>query len=119
MKKAIVWTSAVALVVTGCATYRPVVDMKGVDAARYEQDLAECQQYAQQRDPAAQAAAGAIAGAIFGALIAAAAGSRYDRGASARVGAVSGAAGGGAHGAQAQIDIVRTCMRGRGYNVLN
>jgi len=95
------------------------VDLKGVDRSRYEADLAECQQYAQLRDPAAQAAVGAVAGALLGALLGAAAGSRFDHGAMARVGAVSGAAGGASHGAQSQVDIVRNCLRGRGYAVLN
>ena len=117
MRRAVVVACAVSL--AGCAGYRPVVDLKGVDQSRYEADLAECQQYARQRDPAAQAAAGAVAGALLGVLLGAAAGSRFDRGAMARVGAVSGAAGGASHGAESQIDIVRNCLRGRGYAVLN
>lgn len=117
MRTVVVYACIAAL--AGCAGYQPVVDMRGADPSRYRSDLAECQQYAQQRDPAAQAAVGAAAGAVFGALLAAAAGSRYDRGAMARVGAVSGAAGGASHGAQSQVDIIRNCLRGRGYSVLN
>ena len=117
MRKLVVCASVAALL--GCAGYQPVVDMRGVEPSRYQSDLAECQQYARQRDPATQAAAGAAAGAVFGALLAAAAGSRFDRGAMARVGAVSGAAGGASHGAQSQMDIVRNCLSGRGYSVLN
>lgn len=117
MRKLVVVAGLAAL--AACAGYQPVVDTRGVDAARYQADLAECQQYARQREPATQAAAGAVAGAVFGALLAAAAGSRYDRGAMARVGAVSGAAGGASHGAQSQVDIIRNCLRGRGYSVLN
>lgn len=109
----------VAVALASCAQYRPIVDMRGVDRARYESDLQECQQYAAQIDPAAHAAGGAILVGVLGALLGAAAGSRYDAGAMARVGAVSGAAGGAAHGAQTQIDIVRRCMSNRGYSVLN
>ena len=117
MKRAVVLVAAVS--VAACAGYQPIVDQRGVDPTRYADDLRDCQQYAQQRDPAAQAAVRALAGAVLGALIGAAAGSRFSVGASARVGAVSGAAGAGAHGAQSQMDIVRTCLRGRGYSVLH
>ncbi len=37
----------IALGVAGCA-YRPIVDPKRSDMARYETDLAECQQIAEQ-----------------------------------------------------------------------
>jgi uncharacterized protein YcfJ len=104
---------------TACAGYRPVVDMQGVDTARYEADLRECQQYAQQRDPATQAAAGAVVGALLGVALAAAMGSNYSRNTGAAIGAVSGGASGSAHGAESQIQIVRNCMAGRGYRVLN
>lgn len=118
MKRITILLFSAVIAVSGCASYRPVIDTKGVDMSRYEQDLAECQAYAQGENPAAQAAIGAGIGAALGAAIAAAAGSRYDRGASARVGAVSGAAAGTGSGIQSQMDIIRNCLRGRGYNVL-
>ncbi len=104
---------------TACTTYRPVIDTQGVDPARYEADLRDCQQYAQQRDPATQAVAGAAIGALLGVALAAAMGSRYSRNTGAAIGAVSGGASGAAHGAESQIQIVRNCMAGRGYRVLN
>ena len=114
---------SMAIILAGCATsgsnYRPIIDTKNVDMNRYEVDLVECQQYAKQVAGAAQSAAvGAVAGAAFGAILAAAAGSRYDRGASARVGAIAGAAGAAADGEKSQRDIIRSCMSGRGYSVL-
>jgi outer membrane lipoprotein SlyB len=107
----------------GCANtganYRPIVDTQGVDLNRYEVDLRECQQYATQTMSAGQsAAAGAVAGALFGAILASAAGSRYDKNSTARVGAVSGAAGAGAEGETNQRNIIRRCLAGRGYKVL-
>jgi outer membrane lipoprotein SlyB len=111
--------------VIGCATqqmgvgYRPIVDTKGVNLNRYEADLQECQKYAHQTANAAQSAvAGAIVGAVFGTVLAAAAGSSYDRSASARVGGVSGAVGGGVQGETNQRTIIRRCLTGRGYSVL-
>lgn len=102
-----------------CAGYRPVVDMQGVDSVKYEADLQECQQYAQQRNPASRAAAGAGVGALLGVALAAAMGSNYSRNTGAAIGAVSGGASGAAHGADSQIKIVQNCMAGRGYRVLN
>ena len=111
--------ACVALLLTGCATYRPVVDMRNVsDTQQYELDLSECQQYAQQVDPAANAAVGAVVGA----LLSAAAGAIFDdpwTGAYAAAGAIGGAAGGGIAGGQNQKDIIRRCMSNRGYEVLN
>ena len=117
MKPATIIAIATAASLAGCATYRPVVDMKGVDPASYEADLAECQRYATERDPASQAVAGAVIGALFGALVGAATGTSRNYGAS--VGAVSGVGAGAAHGIDSQINIVRRCMAGRGYQVLN
>lgn len=124
MKSVVVAVISIALI-SACANtganYRPIVDLRGgaVDINRYEADLRECQQYATQTaDAATQAAVGAAAGAILGALLAAAAGSRYDRHASARVGAVAGAVGGAGSGEHDQREIIRRCLAGRGYSVL-
>ena len=109
----------------GCATrpsgehYRPIVDLKGADATRYEADLSECQAYARQVAGAAeQAAAGALAGAVFGTLLAAAAGRGYSRNQHAAVGAVTGAAAGAVEGERDQRAIITRCLSGRGYSVL-
>jgi len=122
-KTVIVGLLSVSMV--GCATqqmgagYRPIIDTRGVDFNKFESDLKDCQQYAHQTASAAQsAAAGAVAGALLGAALAAAAGSRYDRSASARVGAVSGAVGAGVEGETNQRTIIRRCLSGRGYSVL-
>lgn len=104
MKRVIVLLLTSVLMLSSCATYRPLIDTKGVNMSRYERDLIECQTYAEQESPASQAAFGAVIGAAFGAILAAVAGSRYDVGASARVGAVSGGAAGAGHGAGTQMD---------------
>jgi outer membrane lipoprotein SlyB len=118
MKRIAALTAASML--AGCATadwYQPVVDTKGIDGTRYAQDLAECRQYAVQRDPANQAVAGAVAGALLGVLLGAATGTSRNYGAS--VGAASGVAAGAAHGADSQVQIIRRCLLGRGYQVLD
>ena len=110
---------ALALLASGCASYTPVVDMRGVDRRTYAADLDECQGYATQRSAGGTAAAGAVAGAVFGALLGAAIGNHSLAQRGAGVGALYGVAGGAAAGADSQIDIVRRCMHGRGYAVLN
>lgn len=109
--------------ITGCANiganYRPVVDTKGIDLNRYEADLGECQQFANQTAGAGEsAAAGAAAGAVFGALLAAAAGGGTSRKSTAGVGAVTGAAGAAGQGENNQRNVIRRCLSGRGYKVL-
>jgi outer membrane lipoprotein SlyB len=121
-------TLAVALAtLAGCAqTYQPVVDTKGHDSARYQQDLFECRQYAEQVSPAGQAAVGGLGGAAGGAALGAITGALVG-GVSAGEGAALGAATGGAVGVGAgayrgideQQRVIDNCLRGRGYNVLN
>ena len=110
------------VVLVGCA-YQPVVDMKGVDSAKYETDLAECRAYADQQSPAAEAVGGAVAGAVAGAILGAVVGALVgDPGGGAALGAATGgtsaAMAGGAGGIEGQMQIIRNCMSGRGYSVL-
>lgn len=119
MKRIIVIVVAASL--TACATtaaYRPVIDTHGVDATAFDRDLAECKQFAAQRDPARQTMAGAIAGALLGALVGGVVGGNDYVGYGAASGATAGAAGGAAGGADAQYQIVDRCLTGRGYRVL-
>lgn len=114
-----VLVAAVGLL-SGCAAYRPVVDMRDVtDRGQYEQDLADCQNYAAPVSPGASAGAGALFGAILGAAVGAAVGDHDLALEAARFGAIEGAVAGGAAGADAEVQIVRNCMGGRGYLVLN
>ena len=106
----------IATLSVGCATYRPIVDTKGVDMSAYENDLRECQDYAKQEDPSSKAAVGAVGGAAVGVLISAILGGSRNHGAA--VGAASGLGAGLGAGIRAQIAITRNCMMGRGYRVL-
>jgi outer membrane lipoprotein SlyB len=121
-------TLAVAMAtLAGCAqTYQPVVDTKGQDSARYQQDLYECRQYAEQVSPAGKAAVSGLGGAAAGAALGAITGALVG-GVSAGEGAAVGAATGGAVGVGAgaysgvkdQEQIINNCLRNRGYSVLN
>ena len=109
----------------GCAqTYQPIIDTKGVEQTKYQQDLSECRTYAEQVSPAGKAATGGGIGAVLGAALGAIAGAfSGDAGTGAALGASVGAVGGTAEGAgQAagdQKQIINNCLRGRGYSVLN
>jgi outer membrane lipoprotein SlyB len=110
----------VLIVAAGCASRpKPIVDMKGVDPAKYEADLADCQKYA---DQGVGAGGGAVAGAAIGAGVGYVAGRAVgarDPSAIGRGGAVVGGAKGAAGGAHNRHSIVSKCMSGRGYRVLN
>jgi hypothetical protein len=110
---------ALAALSSGCATYRPVVDIRDREEGQaYERDLRDCQRYARSVDPAASAVAGAFVGALVGAAIGGAVGDRSLALDAARVGAVEGGVVGAAGGAGTQVDIIRNCLAQRGYRVL-
>lgn len=112
---------SLAVLLQGCASYRPLVDARSVsNPQRYEQDLRECQHYAAQVSPGQSAVAGALFGALLGAAISGAlGGDRYVTEHVAAAGAVQGAANGAVGGADAQVQIIRNCMSDRGYDVLD
>ena len=109
----------------GCAgSYEPIIDRKaGIDEAKYQQDLSECRGYAEQVSPAGDAATSAGIGAVLGAALGAIGGAiTGSAGTGAAVGAAVGGAGGIASGigsgVSSQKDIIRNCLQGRGYSVL-
>lgn len=116
-----------ATVLGGCAqSHQPIVDTRGQDTARYQQDLFECRQYAERVSPAGNAAIGGLGGAAGGAALGAIAGAilpGFGAGTGAALGAatggVVGVAGGTARGVTSQQQIINNCLRGRGYSVLN
>lgn len=112
-----------ALAAAGCASTpgKPIVDMKGVNPDQYEQDLAECSTYADEVNVAGKTVGGAAAGAAVGAAVGAIwdghNGNSPERGAA--TGAVLGGAGGAGSGVSERSRVVKNCLRGRGYRVLN
>ena len=109
---------ATLLVLAACSSAPgPIVDTKGVNMTRYHEDLADCEGYADQvriesgvaRGAAAGGAVGAATGAILGESV----------GEYGGVGAVAGATKSASRGDQEKSQVVKRCMRGRGYKVLN
>ena len=111
--------SAVLLTACAGAEVRPIVDMSGVNEARYEKDLAECQDYAKQATGMGGTAAKG-AGAVVGGLLGLVTGSNTTGIVQAAgAGAVIGGAGGAYKGNDSQEAVVKKCLVGRGYKVLN
>jgi outer membrane lipoprotein SlyB len=96
-----------------------IIDQKGVDMSRYEQDLAECKTYASEVKTGNKVAKGAVSGAVVGGLIGAAVGNSRDAQRGAGAGAVTGGARGVREGEQTEMQVVKRCLSGRGYRVLN
>ncbi len=112
-----VMIAAAAAVLSACASHPdPIIDTKGVDMAKYEKDLAECREYAKNVSVGEGAAKGAAVGAVVGAVAGAISGNA-DRGAG--YGGISGATQSGLGNKREQENVVKRCVAGRGYKVLN
>jgi len=130
MKRAVLWANVesqlgeraaaaclVALAVSACAAHPgPIVDRKGVDPAAYERDLAECTSYGAEVQVAAGAAKGAVAGGAYGAAVGSIGGDAAD---GAGAGAISGATWSALEADREKQQVVKRCLAGRGYRILN
>ena len=122
--KKIATVICVAIAMSGCAVNQPqpgtMIDTfpTGLDRFKYERDKSECATLANQRSAAATAIDGALGGALIGAMFGAIVGGN-NTGYGAALGAASGGVSGAAVGAAEKAGIMRECLRGRGYHVLN
>lgn len=117
MKSAILLV--MSLIIAGCASQKVIIDRDGVDMAQYQRDLDACNAYAEEVDSGKKVAGGAVGGALVGAAIGAIIGDSKTAARGAGVGGVSGAARGGGRAANEKSRVVKNCLRGRGYQVLN
>ncbi len=97
----------------------PIIDTQGVNMAQYEVDLEQCNAYADQVQVARQATVGTIAGAAIGGVFGAVIGDSNTAQRGAGVGAVGGGARGVGSGLREREMVIRRCLTGRGYRVLN
>lgn len=113
------------LLAAGCTTrYEPVIDTQYVDPRGYQADLADCRKFAEHVNPAEDAAIHGAIGAAIGAATFAAIGAVVGiPGTGAAIGAISGGSSGATRGAYSSVEkkhrIVRNCLKGRGYSVLD
>jgi len=110
-------TVTVGLTLIGCAsTAAPIIDKKGVNMAEYRKDLDECRAYSAQVSVAKGVAKGGVLGAAVGAAAGAISGNAD---AGAGYGAASGATRSGVHNQRMKNNVVKRCLSGRGYKILN
>jgi outer membrane lipoprotein SlyB len=110
-----------ALVLTSACTTTDeiIIDKKGVNMVQYEQDLAECRAYSSEVKTSEKAARGAVSGAVVGGAIGAVVDGSDGAARGAGVGAISGGAKGANQGGREEVQVVKNCLRGRGYRLLN
>ena len=113
------WLLGLIVVISGCASERYIIDDQYVDQTQYEQDLAECKRYAEQVSTSAEAGKGAAVGAILGGAVGAIFGGSRGAAKGAGAGTVTGGAKGAGKAGAEKDKIVKNCLRGRGYQVLN
>ena len=97
----------------------PIIDTQGVNLSRYEGDLSACQAYADEVQIVQKAAAGSVSGAVIGGLLGAVWGNSNTAQRGAGVGAVGGGAKGVVRGVRERDRVIKRCLMGRGYRVLN
>ena len=123
MKKVVTIVVAAAFL-AGCAapmhSYQPLVD-GDTTSTQYQRDLEDCRAYAMTKPSAENSAAvGAIIGALAGVALLALSGGRDGWGNEmAGVGALIGGVEGYSKGADGQQGVVKRCLAGRGYQVLD
>ncbi len=107
----------ISIAVASCTAHpEPIIDTKGVDMVRYESDMADCEAYGDQIQIEKGVAKGAAAGAAIGTATGAISG---HAGEGAGYGAIYGAADSARLNDREKQRVVKNCMRGRGYRVLN
>jgi len=127
MKKLLTKTQYIALSIifflNGCASHpEPIVDMKGVNEKQFQIDKTECQKYSENIDPIKGIAKGAATGGIIGGATGTVIKNKRNHGSAtekAGVGAIYGATRSGINAEREKQKVFKTCLRGRGYKVLN
>jgi len=118
------------LLVSGCVATKsgsifdmtvsePIIDTKGVNMAQYEVDLEECSSFSEDISTGKSIAKGTATGAAVGVIIEAITDDSKSRRDALEVGAVSGGTQSGIRAVREKEQIIRRCLRGRGYQVLN
>ena len=127
MKKKIkIWLLSTLLVIAGC-TSNPkaqptggiIIDNKGVDMPTYYQDLHECRNFAAQINIGGPVVEKTITGALIGGAVGAITGDSGTAKRAAGVGGLLGAVKGSGQVRSEKQKVLKNCLRGRGYRVLN
>ena len=116
-------SAVVLLALAGCTSSPSesngiLIDQKGVNMAAYQADLRECETYSEEINISSQASHGAVIGAVLGGAVGAMRNSDVAK-RSAGAGAIAGGASGAGKAYSEKQSVVKNCLRGRGYKVLN
>ena len=112
------------MILTGCVSTasdpifsgsKPIIDKKGVDLNAYEADLKECTEYANDISVGRSVLKGSAAGAAIGGVVEV----LTDEDEAIELGAISGGSKSGIISLRQKERVVKKCLRGRGYKVLN
>ena len=112
------------MILTGCVSTasdpifsgsKPIIDKKGVDLNAYETDLKECTEYANDISVGQSILKGSAAGAAIGGVVEV----LTDEDEAIEFGAISGGSKSGIISLRQKERVVKKCLRGRGYKVLN
>jgi len=123
-----VLTALLLITLSGCVanssssifeSSKPVIDTKGVNMSQYEIDFEECSTFSEDISTGKSIVKGAATGAAVGAVIEAITDDVRSRRDAIEVGAVSGGAQSGVRAVREKQQILKRCLRGRGYKVLN
>jgi len=123
--RTVIFAATIVLLLSSCRQMdeitgnRPIVDTRGVDMEAYESDLQDCFTFADQVEADNRILTGAATGAVVGSVIGAAAGNSETAKRGAGVGAASGTLSGTGKVMAERQRVVRNCLAGRGYLVLN
>ncbi|MFK7793840.1 MAG: glycine zipper family protein [Gammaproteobacteria bacterium] len=108
------------VVLPACSTTKEIIiDRKGVDMGQYYADLEECRGYSAEVKTKEKGAKGAVSGAVVGGAVGAIFDGAEGAARGAGVGAVTGGAEGINKGEGEEVEVVKRCLSGRGYQVLN
>ena len=98
---------------------KPIIDTKGIDISQYELDLEECETFADEISPTKSIVKGTATGAAVGTVIEAVTdGSSRTKNATG-LGAIAGGGKSGIRAVKEKEQVVKRCVRNRGYQVLN
>ena len=112
------------VILTGCVSTasdpifsgsKPIIDKKGVDLNAYDVDFKECTEYANDISVGRSVLKGSAAGAAIGGVVEV----LTDEDDAIEVGAISGGAKSGIMSIRQKERVLKKCLRGRGYKVLN
>ncbi|MDR0781984.1 MAG: hypothetical protein LBF16_15090 [Pseudomonadales bacterium] len=118
-------TVLLGILLQGCGTpesvfgKEPIVDTSRINQQQYAADLAQCRTFADQVQTGRQTVVSAATAAAVGSALGAVVGNRSTVQTAAGVGGVLGGVSGAGSAMSERQQVLRNCLTGRGYRLLN